>query len=560
MILTPGRARARRCSARKHCGASGVVVVADGRAARTVRDCGAGRLKSIPAPSRGAQARTLVTLAAALSLLVLPFLYSPLMPVPDDHPVHGAVGYGAHTLEAPTTFLPPLFAPAYGHGLGVDRIPSISVGDQRMNILVEMPQEFEGGDAETITVTAIDAVTEQPVAYDVTYLLGVSHGNQTVFRDYFVAEGGVLRLDVETAGAGEVYETPAITGVRDGAHPNAWRPMEGRDSVRVDGSSFGLGGLYTFDVTVHSIGGGSGDAVAGPADAYYADLSVVESVSYEQADSEGNAVPFGTKSYFDRIGSLVYDSESGEVAIVMPFDWRESRMSHIPVIHVETHFPKDFLEFRSPGYEGYVNDVRLFKSSVITDDYTMEDERIVHFVLLQDHVRLVKNEIKKSGEPFPDTMTLKLRMAEQLEFPLVAYTVSEDFLVNLSWDPPEIQPGQETTFVFTIRDGATREPLRNSEYTFVVVQDDEEIFRTSGEARIGGQFVKYTFGEDQTGPTAIRFENIRGTGQDTEFGILVVPEFGSVAMFVLAAATAATLSFALWRNRGMTASGLVRTP
>ena len=36
----------------------------------------------------------------------------------------------------------------------------------------------------------------------------------------------------------------------------------------------------------------------------------------------------------------------------MPFDWREKQMSHIPVVHEEVHFPKDFVEFLSPSYAG----------------------------------------------------------------------------------------------------------------------------------------------------------------------------------------------------------------
>ena len=43
----------------------------------------------------------------------------------------------------------------------------------------------------------------------------------------------------------------------------------------------------------------------------------------------------------------------------------------------------------------------------------------------------------------------------------------------------------------------------------------------------------YTFSEEQTGPTIIRFENIRDTGAETEFGIVVTPEFGTIAMLIL---------------------------
>jgi predicted secreted protein with PEFG-CTERM motif len=200
---------------------------------------------------------------------------------------------------------------------------------------------------------------------------------------------------------------------------------------------------------------------------------------------------------------------------------------------VETHFPKDFAEFLTPSYSGNVNGIELFNSSVSVDDYSEDGERVVHLVMLQDHLRYLKNEMKKSEEPIPDNMSFTLSTSKDTAFPLEAYTKSEDFKINLSWDPLEIEPGVDTNFIFTIRDGRTNEPLRSSDYTFVLIQNGEEIHRASGIAQVGGEFEKYTFGEDQTGPTIIKFENIRNTGQETEFGLVVVPEFGAIAMLVL---------------------------
>ncbi|RMW34553.1 MAG: PEFG-CTERM sorting domain-containing protein, partial [Nitrosopumilus sp.] len=57
----------------------------------------------------------------------------------------------------------------------------------------------------------------------------------------------------------------------------------------------------------------------------------------------------------------------------------------------------------------------------------------------------------------------------------------------------------------------------------------------------GGEFTKFTFAEDQTGPTTIKFENIRNTGQDTEFGIMVAPEFGTIALLVLIVSIASVI-------------------
>ena len=167
--------------------------------------------------------------------------------------------------------------------------------------------------------------------------------------------------------------------------------------------------------------------------------------------TENNDIEFSLKSYFDTISNFEYDSEAKQITFDMPFDWSEKQMSHVSVVHVETHFPKDFSDFLSPSYTGSVNGVKLFKSSVSVDDYTIEDERIVHMVLLQDHLRFLKNEMKKSEEPIPDKITFTLSTSEKIAFPLEAYTKSEDFKINLSWDPLSVEPGVPTTFIFTIR-------------------------------------------------------------------------------------------------------------
>ncbi|MDX1595997.1 MAG: PEFG-CTERM sorting domain-containing protein, partial [Nitrosopumilaceae archaeon] len=145
----------------------------------------------------------------------------------------------------------------------------------------------------------------------------------------------------------------------------------------------------------------------------------------------------------------------------------------------------------------------------------------------------LKNQIKKSGEPLPDKMIFTLSTSENVEFPVTSFTKSEDFQVDLSWDPINIQPETNTKFVFTIRDGKTGEPMRNSDYTFIIIQNGKTIYKTSGTAQVGGDFEEYTFSEEQTGPTIIKFENIRNTGQETEFGIVVAPEFGSIVFLIL---------------------------
>ena len=411
----------------------------------------------------------------------------------------------------------------YGHGFGIDTISSVDVQGKRLSISVEMPMYFEN-DQDQITITATEDETNEN-AKNVTFLIGLFHKDEMIFRNYFFAEDGILPITVTPTQDDEIV----IHGEQDSLL-GAWHGTES-NPIEITGPLFDSGGLYNFEIEIRTIDEPTN--IIENSTIYNADLSLIETVSFVQNDAENNDVEFRSKSYFDSISNFKYDSEAKQVTFEMPFDWSEKQMSHVSVVHVETHFPKDFAEFLAPSYSGYVNGIELFNSSVSVDDYSEDDERIVHLVMLQDHLRYLKNEMKKSEEPMPENMTFTLSTSKDTAFPLEAYTKSEDFKVNLSWDPLEIEPGIATNFIFTIRDGRTNEPLRGSDYTFVLIQNGEEIHRASGIAQVGGEFEKYTFAEDQTGPTIIKFENIRNTGQETEFGLVVIPEFGTIALLVL---------------------------
>jgi len=411
----------------------------------------------------------------------------------------------------------------YGHGFGVDTISSVDVQGKKLSIMVEMPMYFEN-QQDQITITAVEDESKEN-AKNVTFLIGLFHKDEMIFRNYFFAENGILPIIVTPTEDAKI----TIHGEQDSLL-GAWHGTES-NPIEISGPLFNSGGLYNFEIEIRTIDEPTN--IIENSGIYNADLSLIETVSFIEQDSENSDVEFRSKSYFDTVTNFVYDPNAKEIRFEMPFDWSEKQMSHVSVVHVETHFPKEFVEFLSPSYSAHVNEVELFKSSVSVDDYTEDDERIVHLVLLQDHLRYMKNEMKKSGDPLPDNMLFTLSTSENIAFPLEAYTKSEDFKINLSWDPLNVEPGVDTNFIFTIRDGRTNDPLRSSEYTFVIIQNGQEIHRTSGMAQVGGEFEKFTFSEEQTGPTIIKFENIRNTGQETEFALVVVPEFGSIALLVL---------------------------
>ena len=333
----------------------------------------------------------------------------------------------------------------YGHGLGIDTISSIDIQGKEISISVEMPMYLENNQ-EQITITAIEKETREN-AKNVTFLIGLFHENELIFRNYFFAEDGILSIKVTPTQEGEI----TIHGEQDSLL-GAWHGTES-NPIEITGPLFNSGGLYNFEIEVRTIDEPTN--IIEDSGIYNADLSIIETISYIQKDAENHDLKFSVQSYFDKISNFDFDLVFNQVTFKMLFDWKEKQMSHVPVVHLEVHFPRDFTEFLTPSYLGYANGVELFKASVIIDDYTEEDERRIHFVLLQDHLRFLKNEMKKSDEPLPDNIVFTLSTSENIELPLVAYTKSEDFKLNLSWDHVIIEPGINTNFVFLLRDGTT---------------------------------------------------------------------------------------------------------
>lgn len=408
--------------------------------------------------------------------------------------------------------------PAWGHGLGIDVTPVIKTDDAEFAITIEIPSYYEQTDKRQVVMTAVDRQTEQNVE-DLVFDLAIYGRGAMIMEERLVAPDGVTIMEFEWNDS-----TIETGGNVDPVHDAFYGTLE--EPVRVTGPVFGSG-LYGFETTIRSVGG-----VAGPHETYRADVSIVETATFMKEDAHGEQVKFRTKSYFDGISEFSY-TPAQSVRFEMPFDWSEREISHIPVVHEEVHFPKEFGEFFTASYTGQVNGIELFKSSITVDDYTEEKERIVHFVLTPDQVRHVKNQLRQAGQTPGDTMVFTLNTADQVKFPISAWTRDEKYRVDISWDPVEVVPGTPTKFVFTIRDGLTSEPLRNSAFDFVILQQGKEIHRESGNAQVGGYFADYTFGENQTGTTTIRFEDIRGSGAATEFVVVVVPEFGIVALAVL---------------------------
>ncbi|MBI5146124.1 MAG: peptidase [Thaumarchaeota archaeon] len=421
----------------------------------------------------------------------------------------------------------------YGHGLGLDAIKSVDVNGKKITITTEIiPMDFTENKEKKIIIRSIDSQTNQNTN-NTTFLIGLYHEGKMIFRNYFFAANGIINIKVNPT----ISNNTTITGEKDNLL-GAWYETDSKP-IELAGPVFSSGGLYHFEIEIRTIDKPTN--IVENLETHVTDITIPTVQKFDKKDKNGSVVTFGVKSYYDKISNFDYDSNANIVSFEMPFDWSEQNILHVPVVHEEVHFPKKFGDFFVPSYTGKVNGIDLFKSSITIDDYSDENERIIHFILSQDNLKFLKQAQQKIGVDKSENMKFTLEAGYNIVFPMVAMTKNEEIQVDLSWDPTIIEPGKNTKFIFTFRNAKTGETIRNTSYDFIIVQNEKQIYKKSGNAQVGGDYADYKFSEEQSGHTKIRFEKLRGTDMSTEFGLMVVPEFGSIVFVTFTVAMSSIL-------------------
>ena len=371
-----------------------------------------------------------------------------------------------------------LLIPAFGHGTGIESSPYVKVGDRDIRVTVEQLELDNISAKKFFQIYAYDR-TNKITIENINFDIEIFKEDQLLLSDSYFEQEGLLVVDLD-----------------------------------IDES-----GIFTFNTTINS------EDEFGIIDnlEFENQISVTE-ITHHIQTIEQIPVEFRVKSYYDSIARFVYNQTDQTAKIIIPFDWKEQNLSHTSVVHTEIMFPKNFVSFLAPNYFGTANGIELFKSSIFIDDYSEEESRIVHFVLLKDQLRYIKTQMKNIDTELPDTLELILRQGDEIKFPVIAFTLSEEYQVDLSWDPKEIRPGVETKFIYTFRDTSDLAPIRDSDYTLTLLQNNKEIISRSAHAKIGADFTDYTFYEQETGVTVARYSNISGSGQETEFAFIVLEE------------------------------------
>lgn len=178
-------------------------------------------------------------------------------------------------------------------------------------------------------------------------------------------------------------------------------------------------------------------------------------------------------------------------------------------------------------------------------DYQFSDKELGPVKVIVESI----NDDKFSSTDF--MVVVEPQEVQMPKFPLrlSSMTLNENgqeegsFYVDVTWFSSPLRIDEESEFIITIYDKSTEIPVPQAEYDFVLLQNGNEIHRTSGVARAGGNFENFEFSENQLGDVVLRIENIDQTEEFVEIPITVTPEFPLGGLIILPIVILAAIIF-----------------
>ena len=293
--------------------------------------------------------------------------------------------------------------------------------------------------------------------------------------------------------------------------------MSQSNPVELRSKILSAGGLYHIAITIEKSSTGISVQADQKFDLY---ISVGDAYRFDLDTPQGQN-QMVVKTYYDEIINFDYSNKT--ISFQMPFTWDRAYIAQVPVLHVEVQFPKSLEELQTNSYRGTLNGKDLEAQAVVIDDYTSEQNRIVHFIISNAMLSRFADIINDNNS---DIAAFTLQPSEKPKFPLDILSLpSEKFLFQLSWGPDIIETGVPTTFVMNIQDPATGDLIRGSSFDFVLIQDGIEIHNDHLLSDFGTYSYEYTF--SKAGTVTLSANNINSQGDSAKIDLAVLQGSGN---------------------------------
>jgi hypothetical protein len=404
---------------------------------------------------------------------------------------------------------------AYGHGLGVDQSLPVTIGNRQVAVEASLePTSIDqiSNRSPTLLVRAFDPGSNATIS-GVDYRIAVELQGETLLDQRFRSSDGIVLANLVPDESIDSWE---IAGRESAAAPDEQVPVSQSTPVQLRSRMLTDGGLYHIAVTIESSSTGIQVGQDKRFDLY---VSIARSFNFETEGGQEMSVI----TYYDEVTDFSYKNTT--VSFKMPFTWDQAYIDQVPVLHMEVRFPKSIEELQTNSYTATLNGQNLGAESIQIDDYTSEQDRIVHFVIANTRLSRVAESVGDSSAAAAAVFTLK--PAEKPKFPLDLVTSpGENYILQLSWGPDVIETGAPVTFVMNIQDPTTGDLIRHSSFDFTLTQGGQEIHRQRLTSDFGTYSHQYAF--TRPGTVTLSASNINGANESAKIDLAVLQGTGEL--------------------------------
>ena len=389
-----------------------------------------------------------------------------------------------------------LSAPAFGHGVGFERLDPVQLGDREVTLEVSTPPYDPDNPEKEITFSLLDTETNVTIR-DVTFEVAGYKGGDELFEVESRAADGTFILVARPGDTDEVV----LEESKRGGFLEAIVGLQ-EDVIHASGRPFDTGGLYQFDVRITTAE--SFSKRLDPPIEYDVGISIPQKTYHEIDDPYFGQVEVSLITYYDEVSGFEYRPDIYGVSFYMPFDWSVSNINETETVHEELTFPKTFGDLLFTEYAASVNGLPVRERAVVVDGFYY-DQTILHLVLNRNDL-LDLRERQGGGA---DGMEITLRAGDGS--PRGTTTANGQFKIVLDWDG-ELRSGQETAFRFHITDVFLDSPVA-TDYDLSLARGGAVFHSgsgTSADSAEGYDEITVLVPADAQGPVTFHFENLAG--------------------------------------------------
>jgi len=295
-------------------------------------------------------------------------------------------------------------AKAYGHGLSKDESFPIDISGRQIAIEGLIKPSFlnEGNQQPTLTIRIFDKKTNETIS-DINLRIIVTFKNQTILDQSFHSLDGIVSAKLIPAKDSINHE---IISKEPQQHLSKNNPIQVSltNPVTIKSKLLSDGGLNDIAVILEKTSKGIKIDSDQKINLFISIGKTFPFVIKKSGDSRSNNnndngnLTLQVKTFYDEIQNFSFNEENSKISFKMPFKWNLDYVNQILTLHEEIIVPKSYSPLSTvSSFIGTLNGMKIPTNTILIDDYSDKNNRIVHIVITTFKLKEYAKQIVEKG-------------------------------------------------------------------------------------------------------------------------------------------------------------------